>query len=531
MTTPVEDRFATLYEIGRKLNSSLELTTVLDLVMDSLIEVTEAERGFIMLLEGRDSSAGSEQQLAVKVARNLDRRTLEAESFQISRTISNQVAETGKPVVITDALSDSSYRRAASVAAFQLRSILCAPLQVKEQPLGVVYVDNRLRSGLFTEADLRLLVAFADQAAVAIDNARLYEDLRQRMRQIASMKDYQDNIFRSVGSAVITVDLEGKITTFNRAAENVFGALAAKAVGFLHSDILGAELARKLFRPIMRASRPDGEGVGGLEIACRLPNRERAYLNLNLSALRDPDGQSLGVVLVADDQTEARLAEEARQLAEAQQRQIRDVFGRYVAQSVVDRLLEDPSRVALGGELQEISVLFADIRGYTTLSEHLDPQGVVALLNRYLAVATEAVFSHEGTLDKYIGDAIMALFNTPLPQPDHALAALRAALEMQRSLKQLAAQSEVGVSYGIGINTGPAVVGNIGTERLMNYTAIGDAVNVAARLQANAPAGEIYISGGTHALVADRVEAQYLEPLQVKGRQEPVEVYRLIEVR
>jgi adenylate cyclase len=245
--------------------------------------------------------------------------------------------------------------------------------------------------------------------------------------------------------------------------------------------------------------------------------------------LRDPDGRPLGVVLVADDQTEARLSEEARQRAEAQQRQIRDVFGRYVARGVVERLLEDPSRVSLGGERQEITVLFADIRGYTTLSEGLDPEKVVALLNSYLAVATRAIFANEGTLDKYIGDAVMALFNAPLPQPDHALAALRAALGMQRELKSLANQSDVRVAYGVGVNTGPAVVGNIGTEQLMNYTAIGDAVNVAARLQANAPPGEVYVSGSTYALVADRVEAERLEPLHVKGRHQPVEAYRLIE--
>jgi PAS domain S-box-containing protein len=522
MASPVGDRFATLYEIGRKLNSSLELAIVLELVMDSVIEVTGAERGFIMLAEADG--------LTVKVARNLDRQTLEAESFQISWTITRQVAESGKPVLITDALSHSSLGQAASVAAFQLRSILCAPLQAKGRHLGVVYVDNRFRSGRFAEADLELLVAFADQAAVAIDNARLYEDLRHRMREIATMKDYQDNIFRSVGSAVLAIDLEGRITTFNRAAEKVFGRSAGEAVGRSHAEVLGETLSGKLFRPIMRVSRPGGESLVGLELGCSLPGRDLAYLNLSVSALRDPDGQPLGVVLTADDQTEARLAEVARQRAEAERRQIRDVFGRYVARGVVERLLEDPRRVSLGGERQEISVLFADIRGYTTLSEGLDPERVVALLNRYLGVATAAIFAHEGTLDKYIGDAVMAIFNAPLSQSGHALAAVQAALSMQRGLKRLAAESDVSVAYGIGVNTGSAVVGNIGTEQLMNYTAIGDAVNVAARLQSNAQPGEVLLSGSTYAQVAGQVEAERLEPFHLKGRLQPVDVYRLLAV-
>ncbi len=524
MTTARESRFATLHDIGRKLNSSLELEVVLQTVMDSLIEVTGAERGFIMLLD----DAG---ELEVKVARNLDHQTIEADAFQISRTLTRQVADTGQPAVITDALAHASLGQAASVAAFQLRSILCAPLQVKDNTIGVVYVDNRLRTGLFTEADLDLLVAFADQAATAIDNARLYEDIRQRMREIAAMKEYQDNIFRSVGSAVVTLDLEGRITTFNRAAERVFGTDAAAVQGESCSAVFGETLAAKLFRPIIRASRPGAEPLAGLELAGPLPGRDTAYLTASVSGLRDPDGTPLGVVIVLDDQTEARLAEQARERAEAQQRHIRDVFGRFVARSVVERLLEDPSRVSLGGERQEITVLFADIRNYTSLSERLAPETVVAMLNQYLAVGTEAVFAHEGTLDKYIGDALMALFNTPLPQPDHASAALRAALAMQRDLKRLAAESAVGVAYGIGVNTGPAVVGNIGTERLMNYTAIGDAVNVAARLQANAPPGEVLLSASTYALARASAVVEPLPPLQVKGRHEPVQVYRLLDVR
>ena len=510
-----------LYQIGRRLNSSLELATVLDLAMDCLIEVTGAERGFIMLDEG-------DGRLAVRVARNLDRRTLETDAFQISRTISARVAATGQPVLVTDALSDSSYRRAASVAAFNLRSILCAPLRIKDRPLGVVYVDNRLRGGQFTEADLELVVAFADQAAGAIDNARLYDDLRDQMRQVAALKEHQDNVFRSVGSAIVAIDLSGRVVSFNRAAELVFARPAAEAFGALHSEVLGEALSARLFRPIARASRATGELIAGLQVAGPVPGRELAYLSATVSGLRDAQGQPLGVVVVVDDQTEARLAEAARERAEAAQRQVREVFGRYVAREVVERLLEDPARVSLGGERCEVTVLFGDIRGYTSLSEGLAPEEVVNLLNRYLAVATGAILAENGTLDKYIGDAVMAVFNAPLPQPDHALAAVRAALAMQRQVKQLRAGSAVPVAYGIGVNTGPAVVGNIGTEQLMNYTAIGDAVNVAARLQSNAPPGEVLVSGSTYALIADRVEAERLAPLQVKGRQQPVEVYRLL---
>ena len=254
MTTQIDPRFATLYRIGQDLNSSLELNTVLEKVMDSLIEVTGAERGFIMLQE-KDGS------LAVRIARNLDHRTIEADAFQISRTIVQQVADSGQPTVIIDALSDAAYAKAQSVASFQLRSIVSAPLRVKGRVIGVVYVDNRLKSGSFGESDLELLSAFSDQATIAIDNARLYDDLRQRMREIATMKDFQDNIFRSIGSAVISIDLEGRISSFNAAAEAIFSVAADQAIGRSHSEVLGDVVTRHLFRPIMRASRPGSQPV------------------------------------------------------------------------------------------------------------------------------------------------------------------------------------------------------------------------------------------------------------------------------
>ncbi|MBI2887744.1 MAG: adenylate/guanylate cyclase domain-containing protein [Chloroflexi bacterium] len=219
----------------------------------------------------------------------------------------------------------------------------------------------------------------------------------------------------------------------------------------------------------------------------------------------------------------------ARRREEEEKRRIRETFGRYVAQPVVEKLLQDPGSVALGGKRQEVTVLFADIRGYTTLSEQTSPEDVVNMLNTYLTEATGGILAQEGTVDKYIGDAIMAYFNAPLPQADHALRAIRAALEMQARLG--AGQAGAGPSCGIGIHTGIAIVGNVGSPQLMSYTVIGDAVNVAARLQASAGPGEVLISEGAYDQVRGMVDVEPLEPLQVKGRTVPVPVYRVRGVR
>ena len=221
--------------------------------------------------------------------------------------------------------------------------------------------------------------------------------------------------------------------------------------------------------------------------------------------------------------------ERGRRREEAEKKRIRETFGHYLAQPVVEKLLQDPSAVALGGKRQELTVFFADIRGYTTFSEQTAPEDIVSLLNTYLTAATKAIVAHEGTVDKYIGDAIMAYFNAPLPQEDHTLRAIKAALEMQESLSS--ASQGPGPSYGIGIHTGVAVVGNIGAPELMSYTAIGDAVNVAARLQSAAGPGQTLISEGAFDHVRGRVEVEALGSLDVKGRSTPVSVYRVKGIR
>jgi len=201
----------------------------------------------------------------------------------------------------------------------------------------------------------------------------------------------------------------------------------------------------------------------------------------------------------------------------------------------VRQLLADPTAVRLGGETRQISVIFADIRNFTSLAEQLSPDAVVRTLNHYLGILTAAIWQEEGTLTMFIGDALMAIFNAPLPQPDHAARAVRAACAMREALERANEQTLVGqapVQYGIGVHTGPALVGNIGSsERLQNYTAIGDTVNIAQRLQSNATANHILISADTCAAAGTAILVAQLDPITVKGRTQPLPVYQLDGLR
>ena len=219
---------------------------------------------------------------------------------------------------------------------------------------------------------------------------------------------------------------------------------------------------------------------------------------------------------------------------EGEKKKIRSAFSQYLHPRLVEQMLTHPETLRLGGEEKELTALFSDIRGFTTLSENLTPAQLVELLNEYLTEMTEVIFRNWGTLDKYIGDAIMAFWGAPYPQTDHALRACRTGLEMFKSLQTLQmgwqARGLPPLDIGIGINSGPMLVGNMGSKRRKNYTIMGDSVNVASRLEGiNRQFGtNIIISENTFLLVRDQVVARKLDLIQVKGKTQPVKVYELL---
>ena len=215
-----------------------------------------------------------------------------------------------------------------------------------------------------------------------------------------------------------------------------------------------------------------------------------------------------------------------------ERKRITGIFGKYVAPQIVKKILEDGEEsLKLGGSRKYISVLFVDIRGFTPLSEKAEPEEVVEILNEYLDLCARAIFNNGGTLDKFIGDATMAIYNAPLDLEDHAFYAIKTAWEMKQGaeplMKKIQKKYDRTVQFGIGINTGYAVVGNIGSNERMDYTAIGDTVNISARLESNAKGGQILISKETYELVKDKISASSLGGLKVKGKTEELEVFQV----
>ena len=224
-------------------------------------------------------------------------------------------------------------------------------------------------------------------------------------------------------------------------------------------------------------------------------------------------------------------------IEERDKREIRRAFSHYLSPAVVDNLLKDPSKIKLGGEKKVCTVLFSDLAGFTTLSEKLDPEELVRILNRYLTEMTNIIFENEGMLDKYEGDAIMAVFGAPIDIGNHALKACRAALFMQRRLAELRSEWEKrrwpALHQRIGINSGEMLVGNMGSETRFDYTVMGDAVNLGARLEsANKLYGtSILIGEETYKLAKDGIYARQVDLLRVKGKTQPVKVYELVALK
>jgi adenylate cyclase len=497
----------TLYEIAQDLNSTLEFDDVLRLAMDKVISVVGAERGFIVLVNPETGS------IEFKIARDNQARAIGKGAFEISRSTLERVVKTRKPL-----LSDSSDDPTKSMMAYDIRSIMCAPLLVRGNCTGAVYVDSRLHASLFNEKTLDLLLAFCNQAAIAIDNARLFSKVNED-------KQYMDNIFASMANGVITTNSAGIITTFNLAASYILGLDPAQVVGKHYQEVFKALPEVRLAELLQNATLQHEHGtIVPHSIDCVIPGRGTVNLDLHVSSLRDQEtGAPIGMALVIDDRTDIKRAK-------AEAKEIRDIFGRYVHPSVVSRLIADPQALTLGGETREITVLFADIRGSTRLGEITPPEQMMNLLNGYWEKMVEAIWSQGGTITAFLGDGLMAIFNAPLAQEDHALRAVRAALGMREGVLayQRNIPPELHVAFGFGINTGRAVVGNLGSGRMQNYTAIGDTVNVAERIQGKSSDNDILLNHTTFIQVRQHVRVEKLAPMYVKNKTEPLDVFRLI---
>jgi class 3 adenylate cyclase len=289
-------------------------------------------------------------------------------------------------------------------------------------------------------------------------------------------------------------------------------------------------------------------GMSGFEVCAKIksdPATQHIPV-LMLTALQDVQNRVQGLDAGADDyltkpfsarellariETRRRAKSASDHLRE-EQAIIRKTFERFVSREVVEQLLKDPTQVKLGGKLQELTVMFADLENFTTISETTSPEQLLGILNTYHELTVRIIQQNGGIIDKFIGDAVMALYNTPLAQPDHILRAAKTALMLQSALVEFhqTVEPQFRMKINIGLHTGLAVVGNVGSPELMDFTAVGDTVNVAARLQSYGHHGQITISQSVHDAIANQIQARRIGAINLKGRAEAITAYELLGI-
>ena len=495
---------AQLLEVTSAIASELNIDALLSKIIAATSEMLDAERSSLFLHDAESDELWS------RIAEGLEVREIR---FPSGAGIAGACFSDALVINIPDAYADPRFNPDVDrKTGYRTRSVLCMPVANKQgATLGVIQVLNK-RGGPFTGIDERRLRAFSAQAAIALENARLFD-------AVLNERNYNESILKSLSNGVLTLNAARKVIKVNAAALR----------------ILNRERGELLDRPIDEIFPEPGnawllDGLGkvaasgasdlALETELVLAGDATASVNLTTVPLIDIEDRSIGYMLVFEDITS--------------ERRMRSTMARYMTKEVADRLLAG-GQEALGGQSQVATVLFSDIRNFTGISERIGARETVAMLNEYFTDMIEVIFSHRGTLDKYIGDAIMALFGTPFPRDDDADNALAVANEMVRVLRQFnAGRSERGKSVldmGIGISTGELVAGNIGSPKRMDYTVIGDTVNLASRLEG---ATKIYgvkvlFSEATAEALQRPTRYREIDLIRVKGKQEPVVIYESLD--
>jgi adenylate cyclase len=486
---------------GQLVNASLALEAVLNNTLDLALGAMSAERGFLMLVGGR----------RIVAQRNVAEGAATAAAFRATAAAIERAIGYAEVVV------------AAVEADESLRSRVCVPLSVREHVIGVLAFDSSDESGTIEAGDCESLLAFGRQAALAIENARMFEEERDRLQSLSAHKEFQTNILEAIANGVVTFSPKDSIiTTFNRSAEATFGIGADQMLG-KPAGALRAVIPD--FTELLGTFFASGAVQLGAEVEAMRSDGTELTLEMRLSPLESDTGT--GVAMIVTDVTEHRDLEAAHAAELAKAARVGESFSRYLAPHIVKSLMENPSSIQLGGERRRATMLFADIRGFTSIAAHMPVDRVVEILNTYFDEAVKILFAHEGLLDKFYGDGLMAVFGPPRVRAGDAGRAVAAAIALHDIVGRLRTRLDHPLQISIGLATGEVIAGHFGNARRMDYTVIGDAVNLASGLQSAAPPGGIYCDEATIVAAGEISQPVGRVAVRVKGRSELITAYAI----
>ena len=410
-----------------------------------------------------------------------------------------------------------------------MQSGIALPISTPKARIGVL-IMNSLQPDYYGRARFHFLDSFAGLAGGMLHNARLFKELQDYLHQIEELERYQSAVFQSMTNLLVTTDDAGRIHYFNQAAAERLG-LTESDVGSEFSRVFQKGFSKKVMTALDRV-RETGTSILGAEGIFRASDQDMDF-SLNVSPLQGKRGRHEGLTLLFTDQTAEKELKQQVETVTEERRLIKDMFARYLSNDIVQNLMEQPDMVKPGGGSKLATIFFADIRGYTSFSEGKDPAYIVQILNEYFNEAVEVVIRHRGYIDKFIGDCIMAAWGVPMVNEEYdAVQAVSCAVEIQELVNSRSRTFFTGkasrLRIGIGMHTGPLVAGNLGSQRRMDYTVIGDTVNVAARLEGVAEAGEVIITGDTRKYLGDQFRLEERTPVKVKGKKKEIPIFNVL---
>ena len=494
---------ALLLDVVSSITSEIKLDPLLEKILAAATLLLGADRGALFLYDVASNElwsrvAGGEGSGVIR--------------FPAGVGIAGECFTTGNCINIDDAYRDPRLNQAVDKdTGYRTSNILCMPIATRGgNKVGVMEILNK-KEGMFTAGDQRRLEALCAQAAVSIENAQLFED-------VSDSRNYNESILRSMSNGVVTLNAGNVVSKVNQSALRILQRAESDVLGLQISEIFkgpNSWVTHSLDK-VQRTGRTDSTVDSDLVLGVR----QAVSVNMTAVPLQDMRDKRIGSMLIMEDIT--------------REKRLRNTMSRYMSKAVMDELLEG-GNAALSGVNREVSVLFSDIRGFTTMSERLGARETVAMLNDYFTDMVDVVFAHNGILDKYIGDMIMAVFGSVRSRQDDAANAVMVGSRMMMALRELnlrrAAVGQEQINIGIGISTGDVVAGSIGSPKRLEYTVIGDRVNLAERLQ---NANKYY---GTGVLMCEKTAARLRTPvrmrdldlIRVRGMQRPVSLCEVLE--
>ena len=514
-----------LLEVVADITSEIDLSLILQKVMSQATKMIESDRSTLFLNDEKTD------ELFSKIAAGLE--GVQEIRLPNNVGIAGMVFTSGHSVNIPYAYADIRFNPGFDKkTGYFTRSILCVPVNNKQgKTIGVIQLLNK-RRGVFTDEDESKLRTFTAQVSIALENAKLFDDVQ-------NIKNRNESMLESMSSGVITMNEEGKIVTCNAAGYKIMNLepkdIIDKQAGEFFNGDNGwiMEKIRRVEKSVFREPdvTMDAELVFGepdVTMDAELVNHkeekkkeEKIAANVTVLPLISVEKTKLGSMIMIED-----ISSEKR---------MKSTMSKYMDPDVADQLLAGGEDV-LGGKSGEATVLFSDIRNFTTMTEELGAQGTVSFLNEYFTIMVDCIQKEGGMLDKFIGDAIMAAFGIPVFYEDSAERGVRTAIFMLREMfrwneEERKERKEKPIDMGVGLNTGVVVTGNIGSPKRMDYTMIGDGVNLASRLESACKQyfARILISEFTYDALKKSYYSREIDRVVVKGKTKPVGVYELLD--